>query len=74
MTDFKATRETLIELYKMLRMAGAGQWAGGHYVPASALAYPHTLRYLLEHPRSGREPFETAAHLVLHFETGSPLK
>ena len=74
MTEFKATRETLSELYKMLRMEGAGQWANGHFVPASALAHPHTLRYLLEHPASGREPFETAGSLVLHFKTGSPLK
>ncbi|MCL5802101.1 MAG: hypothetical protein M1283_06280 [Gammaproteobacteria bacterium] len=75
MTEFKATHETLIELYNNLLMAGAGQWAGGHYVPASALAYPHTLRYLLEHLGCGRDTlWQRAAHLVIHFETGSPLK
>jgi hypothetical protein len=75
MTEFKATRETLIELYQNLRKAGAGQWAGGHYVPASALAYPHTLRYLLEHRGCGRERLlDIAAYLVLHFEGGSSLK
>lgn len=74
MTEFNATRETLIELYSNLLKAGAGQWAGGHYVPASALAYPHTLRYLLEHPESGLPLLDKAACLVMHFETGSPLE
>jgi len=46
-----ATRVTLRELFSRLRAVGAGQWAGGHYVAASALAYPDTLEFLLRYFR-----------------------
>lgn len=74
MDAFKASRDTLSELYSKLLLAGAAQWAGGHYVAASAIAYPHTLRYLLEHPATGREQlFQTTYKLIMHFERGAPL-
>lgn len=38
LSEFGATRSTLDELYSTLSAAGAGQWAGGHFVSASALA------------------------------------
>ena len=75
MTEFNASRGTLLELYGTLLKAGAGQWAGGHYVPASALAHSHTLRYLLRYPASGRDALnQRACNLIAHFEAGSPLK
>ena len=43
-----ANRETLSELYWMLIANGAGQWAGGHFVAASALAYGFPLLFLLQ--------------------------
>lgn len=51
MKRYQATRATLSELFTRLRAVGAGQWAGGHYVAASALAYPHTLEFLLRYFR-----------------------
>jgi len=74
MAEFNVTRESLIEIYNELVKAGAGQWAGGHYVPVSALAYPNTLRYLLEHPENGKDSMlHKAASLVMYFEAGSSL-
>lgn len=51
MKRYGATRTTLRELFTKLQAVGAGQWAGGHYVAASALAYPHTLEFLLRYFR-----------------------
>ena len=51
MQRYGATRETLRELFTRLQIAGGAQWAGGHYVVASALAYPHTLEFLLRYFR-----------------------
>ena len=75
MTEFNASRGPLLDLYHNLLKAGAGQWAGGHYVPVSALAHSHTLKYLLQHPSSGRDALNQKAYnLIAHFETGSPLE
>lgn len=71
--EFDLTPEVMMEIYRQLAVAGAGQWAGGHYIAASALAYPHTLRFLLESKRAGVEPLETAYSLVMHFERGHRL-
>lgn len=75
MRDFGATRKTLSELYMRLEIAGAGQWAGGHYVSVSSIAYPDTLRYLLRTPLETREQLQGAAfRMVMHFERGAPLE
>src|SRR5437899_1262607 len=47
MHRYDATRATLDELFDRLQAAGAEQWARGQYVPASALANPETLEFLL---------------------------
>ncbi|MEZ4888029.1 MAG: hypothetical protein R3E32_25100 [Chitinophagales bacterium] len=47
-SEFGANRSTLKEIYSLLLRAGAGQYAGGHYVAASSLVYPLTLKFLLE--------------------------
>lgn len=71
MREFGAKRETLLALYRRLELAGAGQWVVGHYVPASAIAYPHTLRYLLRTPLETKDQLaRAAAAMVMHFERG----
>lgn len=71
MREFGVARETLRELYDDLIFGGAGQWACGHWVAASALAYPETLRYVLS--RRGENLEETAIQVIMYFERGEPL-
>ena len=68
-----ADGNSLKELYSGLCASGAGQWAGGHWVAASALAYPHTLRFLLTNLQGGPSHMEQAYALIMHFERGAPL-
>jgi hypothetical protein len=49
MNDYGANRQTLKEIYGKLTLIGAGQYIKGHYVAASSLVYPLTLKFLLEH-------------------------
>jgi|AVFP01.1.fsa_nt_gi hypothetical protein len=49
MNEYRADRQTLKDLYSKLTLVGAGQYAKGHYVAASCLVYPLTIKYLLEH-------------------------
>lgn len=70
--EFNVSRKDLQELYNKLIMAGAGQWTCGHWVPASALAYPESLRYVLK--RREEDIQETAFNLIMYFEQGSPLR
>jgi hypothetical protein len=37
MDRYAASRVDLRNLYNLLIRSGAGQWAGGHWVPASAI-------------------------------------
>lgn len=71
--EFDAGGAILKELYSRLCLSGAGQWAGGHWVAASALAYPHTLRFLLTNLQGGASHMEQAYALIMHFERGAPL-
>ena len=74
LTEFRVARSELSNLYCKLLVGGAGQWAGGHFIAASAIAYPHTLRHLLQHPPE--EPDQLAQlleKLIAHFERGAPL-
>src|SRR4051812_41891105 len=43
-----ADRSTLRDLYWKLMGAGAGQWQGKHWVPASTLAFARPLSYALK--------------------------
>lgn len=70
--EFRVSRKDLKELYDKLIMAGAGQWTCGHWVPASALAYPESLRYILCRRKENIQ--ETAFNIIMYFEQGSPLK
>lgn len=69
--EFKISREDLLELYHHLIMAGAGQWTCGHWVAASALSYPDSLRYLLTRRKENMQ--ETAFNLIMYFERGTSL-
>lgn len=73
MREFGATRETLYHLFWTLHAAGARQRAGGHFVAASALAYPQSLRFVLQNQRGGLSLVEQVHALLLHFERGVPL-
>jgi hypothetical protein len=70
--EFEISRQDLQELYHQLIMVGAGQWTRGHWVAASALAYPDPLRYLLM--RRKEDMLETAYNLIMYFERGAPLE
>ena len=70
--EFNVTRPDLQETYRMLIMAGVGQWTCGHWVAASALAYPDALRYLLT--RKNEEIQRTAFNLIMYFERGATLE
>jgi hypothetical protein len=70
--EFRISRQDLQELYHQLIMVGAGQWRCGHWVAASTLAYPESLRYLLS--RRGENIQETAFNLIMYFEQGSALQ
>jgi hypothetical protein len=66
MSEFQISRHDLQELYHWLLMHSAGQWRSGHWVAASALAYPESLRYILM--RGEESNLETVANLTWYFE------
>ena len=70
--EFQVSRQDLQELYHQFIAVGAGQWACGHWVAASALAFPESLRYALN--RREKNMQETAFNLIMHFEQGSALE
>jgi len=69
--EFDISRNDLESLYHKLIMAGAGQWACGHWVAASALAYPESLRYVIN--RGEDNITRTVCNLIVYFERGSIL-
>ena len=78
---YNASEDTLRKIYHQLIMAGAGQWAGEHWVAAAAIANQETLGYVLERFKtkeltsSGRdkEIDAVAFNLILYFGEGKPL-
>jgi uncharacterized membrane-anchored protein YitT (DUF2179 family) len=70
--EHNISRQDLQLLYQQLLMAGAGQWTCGHWVAASALAYPESLRYMLT--RKGENMQKTAFNLIMYFEKGTALE
>jgi len=67
--DFQVSRKNLKEIYSQIIEAGAGQWSCGHWVPASALAYPESLEYVLS--RRENDIKETSFNLIMYFDHGS---
>lgn len=72
MRDHGITRSRLKELYWQLVINGAGDWVCGHWVAASSIAYPASLRYLLK--RQDQNIWETVQNLTMHFERGFSLE
>jgi hypothetical protein len=71
-----ATRDVLRDIYWALLKSGAGQWAGGDWVPASALAFGFTLEFVLSSTqnatKTGRDTMTTVAFTLLdYFEKGA---
>jgi hypothetical protein len=70
---YGANRDKLRDTYRRLLMAGAGQWAGGHYVAASAFAYGVTLEFVLrwfQEPPSRNTDIDVAYRLIEYFRKG----
>jgi hypothetical protein len=75
MNELQVSHDDLRELYYDLLRSGAGQWVCGHYVAASALAYPEPLRYLVVRKRNnGSFDIEMASNVIMYFEQGSALE
>lgn len=87
MRNFQISRDDLHELYNQLTAMGGGQWACGHWVAASSIAYPESLRYVLSRLDPNDSVFKegiskwlktdktkTIYNLIMHLECGSPLK
>ena len=87
MSDSQISRVDLRELYGQLAAMVACQWACGHWVAASSIAYPESLRYVLSRIDPGdsfhreriskwleADKTETAYNLIMHFECGAPLE
>ena len=49
---YNSNRNELRKIYHDLKVSGAGQWVGGHYCPASALAFVPTLEFVLQNKKS----------------------
>jgi hypothetical protein len=86
MDDFQISRDDLQELYNQLTAMGGGQWTCGHWVAASSIAYPKSLKYVLTllDPNDSvfkdgiskwleKDKTETIYNLIMHFECGAPL-
>ncbi len=73
MEEYDFWKDDLHQFYSELIAVGAGQWRCGHWVAASALAYPETLRYIMEERKKEKPWDETAWNLLMYFERGTPL-
>ena len=71
--EYSVDHEALQSVVRNLRMHGAGQWRGGHFVVASAISYPETLRFLLEGRLRGVDSAAQTVTLLAYFESGQPL-
>jgi hypothetical protein len=72
--EYGLSRKDLETLYHKLLRARAGQWANEHWIAASALAYPNTLRFVIESEKNGESIESTASKLIFYFIDGEPLK
>jgi len=74
MKELWITRKQLFDLYNELLAIGAGQWICGHWIAASTLAYPGTLRFFHQGRVNKINGTEIVWSLCKHFEQGVPLK
>jgi hypothetical protein len=68
---YGTTKQELVELYWELVKNSAGLWVYGHWLPASALAYQESLRFLLGN--KGKPLDGIALLLMEHFTSGASL-
>ena len=66
---YNSNRNQLKKIYNNLLVNGAGQWAGGHFCAASALAFVPTLEYVLQNKKSIGAGVSYI--IVDYFETGN---
>ncbi len=62
-----ANRDTINKVYTQLIEVGAGQYARGHFVAASSLAFGFTLDYVLNH-KDDKDFDIIAYNLIQYFE------
>jgi hypothetical protein len=62
---------SLPSIYSTLCAAGAGQWAGGVWIPVAALLTPDVLDFLIGSPELSDT--ERAYAVVSHFKAGRPI-
>jgi len=74
LAQFDISRKELREVFLLLVSVGAGQWVRGHYIAASAISYPHTLRYILSCLASEEDILKAANRVIMHFERGTALE
>ena len=73
LSEFSLARTDLKKLYSDLLRAGAGLWVCGHYVAASSLTVPETLRFCILRKRLKINDKMFVYHLMQYFESGVPL-
>jgi hypothetical protein len=73
MIEYDISKDDLRKILYELIAVGCGQWICGHFVAASALAYPKTLKYILEAKKKGGGITETAYKVLMYFERGTSL-
>lgn len=68
---YDGTREDLADIHRRLIVTGAGQYAKGHYVAVSALAFPLTLEYCFKMQcESDTDWREVSFTLIDYFQKG----
>lgn len=63
--EYGVSREYLKEMYWLLCVNGAGQWVKGHYVPASALVFPETLKACCEQSKNPKGGLRDLAYAMV---------
>lgn len=53
MNKYRPDAGDFLNIYEILTLHGAGQHTKGHYVAVSALVYPQTLDFVLQHYQDG---------------------
>jgi hypothetical protein len=72
--DFKVDEQELNNIYRRLVTHGAGIMKKGHWIPASALVYGPTLRFVLRHKDDDSEVLRKVCYRLCQYfsanETG----
>ncbi|MCH6269667.1 hypothetical protein [Neobacillus citreus] len=69
--EHNANRDDLKNIYRMLIMAGAGQWIKGNFVATAAFAFSQTLDFILtKYEEEDTNWSEVSFQLIMYFEKG----